>query len=89
MRTLGAALSDHQASFDRLSQANLVCKNASTFAKTAKRKDYRINLMGVGINPSLALRSRVALPLVRTADPDELLSKNPLVEGTHIDYRSF
>ncbi len=71
---------------NRLSQANLVCENATAFAKTSKRKDYRVNLVGVGIDTRLALRSRIAFPVVRTADPDEILGENPLIEGveTHV-----
>ena len=78
-------MGNDQASLNRLSQANLVCENATAFAKTSKRKDYRVNLVGVGINPGLALRSRIALPVVRTADPDEVLGENPLVEDMHIE----
>jgi hypothetical protein len=50
-----------------------------------------INLMRVGINPRLALSSRVALPFVRTPDSNEILSENPLVEGMHsgiVSYKS-
>jgi hypothetical protein len=50
-----------------------------------------INLMRVGINPRLALSSRVALPSVRTPDSNEILSENPLVEGMHsgiVSYKS-
>ena len=31
--------------------------------------------------------SRIALPVVGTTDPDEVLGENPLVEGMHIDSR--
>jgi len=84
--TLRATLGNNQASLDRLAQANLVCKNAAAFAKTSKRKDYRVNLVGVGIDARLALRSRIALPVVWTADPDEVLGKDTLIEGveTHV-----
>ena len=85
LSALGSALGNDQASLNRLSQTNLVCENATTFAKTSKRKDHRVNLVGVGINPSLALGSRIAFPFVRTADPDEVLGENPLVEGMHVD----
>jgi hypothetical protein len=74
-------LGNDKAGLNRLSQAHLVCENATAFAKTSKRKDYRVNLVGVGINPRLALRSRITLPVVRTTDPDEVLGENPLVEG--------
>jgi hypothetical protein len=40
--------------------------------------------MGIGINPRLALRSCIAFPFVRTADSDEVLGENTLVEGMHI-----
>jgi len=39
--------------------------------------------MRVGINPRLALSSRVALPFVWTPDSNEILSEHPLVEGMH------
>jgi hypothetical protein len=42
-------------------------------------------LVRVGINACLALRRGIALSLFRPANPDEVLSKNPLVEGVHID----
>jgi hypothetical protein len=41
-------LGNDQAGLNRLSQANLVCENATAFAKTSKRKDYRVNLVGLG-----------------------------------------
>jgi hypothetical protein len=83
---LRSALRNDQASLNRLSQANLVCENATAFAQTSKRKDYRVNLVGVGIDTRLALRSRIAFPVVRTADPDKILGENPLIEGveTHV-----
>ena len=81
---MGATLGNNRAGLNRLSQANLVCENATAFAKTSKRKDYRVNLVGVGINPCLALRSRIAFSVIRTTDPDEVLGKNSLVEGMHI-----
>jgi hypothetical protein len=31
----------------------------------------------------LALRRRISLALVRTANPNEILGENPLVEGVH------
>jgi len=77
-------LSNDQAGLNCLSQANLVCENTTAFAKTSKGKDYGVNLVGVGINSRLALRRRIALPVVRTADSDEVLGKNPLVEGMHV-----
>jgi hypothetical protein len=40
--------------------------------------------MRVRINASLALGGRIALAIVRTADPDEVLCENPLVEGMHV-----
>jgi hypothetical protein len=39
--------------------------------------------MRVGINPRLALSSRVAFPFVWTPDSNEILSEHPLVEGMH------
>jgi len=85
LRTLRAALSDNQAGLDRLSQAYLVGKNATAFSQTSERKDYRVNLVRVGINARLALRRGIALSLIRPTNPDEVLRENPLVEGVHID----
>jgi hypothetical protein len=73
-------LGNDQASLNRLSQANLIRKNATAFAKASKRKDYGVNLVGVWINPRLALRSRVALPIVRSTHANEIFCKKPLVE---------
>ena len=42
-----------------------------------------VNSDAGGINPRLALSSRVALPFVRTPDSNEILSENPLAEGIH------
>jgi hypothetical protein len=84
LRALRSALRNDQASLNRLSQANLVCENATAFAETSKRKDYRVNLVGVGIDTCLALRSRIAFPVVWTSDPDEILGENPLIEGVEV-----
>ena len=54
-----------------------------SFAQTAKREDYCINLVGVGIDSRLTLSRRIALPVIGTADPDEFLGEKPLVEGMH------
>jgi hypothetical protein len=42
--------------------------------------------VGVGIDARLALRSRIAFTVVRTADTDKILGENPLIEGveTHV-----
>jgi hypothetical protein len=79
-------LGNDQAGLNRLSQANLVCEDATAFAKTSKRKNYRIDLVGVGINARLPLCSCIALTVVWTADPDEVLGKDALIEGveTHV-----
>src|SRR6266536_3907040 len=82
---LRAALGNNQAGLDRLSQADFVCENAAAFAKTAKGEYYCINLVWVRINPRLALRRRIALAVVRAADPDKVLGENSLIEGVHID----
>jgi hypothetical protein len=72
--TFGAALGNHQARLNRLSQADLICEDATAFAKTSKRKDDRVYLVGIGINAGLPLRSGIPLPFVRAADTDEVLS---------------
>jgi hypothetical protein len=73
-------LGNNQAGLNRLSQANLVRKNAAAFAKASKRKDYSVYLMRVRINSRLALRSRVALPVVRSTHANEVLCKDALIE---------
>jgi hypothetical protein len=40
--------------------------------------------MWVGINAGLTLCRGIALPVIRTTDPDEVLGENSLVEGVHI-----
>jgi hypothetical protein len=79
-------LGNDQAGLNRLSQTNLVCENATTFAKTSKCKDHRVNLVGVRINARLPLRSRIALTVVWPADPDEVFGKDTLIEcvETHV-----
>jgi hypothetical protein len=67
-------LGNHQAGFNRLSQADLICENATAFAKTPKRKDDRVYLVGIGINAGLPLCSGISLPVVRAANTDEVLS---------------
>ena len=74
---------NNQSGLNRLSQADLVCEDAPAFAKASKRKNHRVNLVGVGIDTRLALRRRISLALVRTANPNEILGENPLVEGMH------
>jgi hypothetical protein len=78
-------LGNDQAGLNRLSKADFVRENATALAKTSKRKDHRVNLVGVRVYPRLALSSRIALAVVRPADPNEILSENPLVESVHID----
>jgi hypothetical protein len=58
-------LSDDQAGLDRLPQANLVGKNATTFAQTPKCENYGVNLVRIGINARLALRCGIPLSLSR------------------------
>jgi hypothetical protein len=82
--TLRPALGDYQTGLNRLSEANLVRENATAFAQTAKGENYRVNLVGIWVNARLALRRRIALPVVGAADPYELLGEKPLVEGMHI-----
>jgi hypothetical protein len=73
-------LGNNQAGLNGLSQANLVRKNATAFAKASKRKDYSVNLMRVWINSRLALGGRIPLTVVWAAHADQILRKNALVE---------
>jgi hypothetical protein len=73
-------LGNNHAGLNRLSQANLVRKNATAFAKASKRKDYSVYLMRVWINSRLALSSGIAFPVVRATDTNEILRKNALIE---------
>jgi hypothetical protein len=41
--------------------------------------------VGVGIDARLALRSSIALAVIRPADADEILSENALIERVHSD----
>jgi hypothetical protein len=76
-------LRNNQAGLNRLSQADLVCEDAPPFPKASKGKNNCINLVRVGIDTRLALRRRISRALVWTANPNEILGKNPLVEGVH------
>jgi hypothetical protein len=73
-------LGNDQASLNRLSQANLIRKNATAFAKASKCKDHSVYLMRVWINSRLALSSRIAFPVVRATDTNEILRKDALIE---------
>ena len=80
LRAFGAALGDDQAGLDRLSQADLVREDAAAFAETSEREDHRVDLVRIRIDPRLTLRRRVALAVVRPANPDEVLGEHPQVE---------
>src|SRR5213594_3985419 len=59
-RAFGATLRNDEAGLDRLSQTNFVRKNASAFAKPAKREDHGINLKRVRVEaPGAATRRSV------------------------------
>ena len=81
LRAFGAALGDDQARLDRLSQPDLVREDAAALAQASEREDHRVDLVGVGVDPRLPLRRRVALPVVRPADADEVLGEDAPVEG--------
>jgi hypothetical protein len=84
LRAFRAALRDNQSGLDRLSQANLVGQNATAFAQTPERENYRVDLVRVGINARLALGCGIALTLIRPAYTDQVFGENPLVERVHI-----
>jgi hypothetical protein len=74
------ALGDNQPSLDRLSEADLVCEDTTAFAKASKGKNYCVNLVRIWINARLSLGCGIALAIVRTADANEILGENALVE---------
>jgi hypothetical protein len=74
LRALSAALGNDQAGLNRFPQADLIREDAPAFAKTSERKDDRVNLVGVGVNAGLSLRSGIPLPFVRAPDTNEVLS---------------
>ena len=80
LRAFGPALGDHQARLDRLAQSDFVGEDAAAFAEPAQREDHRVDLVRVGIDPRLALRGRVAFPVIGTADADELFGEDAPVE---------
>ena len=80
LRPLGPALGDDQPGLDRLAEPDLVGEDAAAFAEAPQREDHRVDLMRVGVDPRLALRRRVAFPVVRTADADEVLGEDAPVE---------
>ena len=87
LRAFGPALGDHQARLDRLSQADFVSEDAAALAEASEREDHRVDLVGVGIDARLPLRRRVAFPVIRAADPDEVLGEDAPVESVEASDR--
>ena len=52
-----------------IGHSHLVRENTAAFAKMSKRKNYRIDLVGVGINARLPLRSGIALTVDLNGGP--------------------
>jgi hypothetical protein len=80
LRSFCAALGNHETGLDGLTQPDFVRKDASTLAKTPQRKDHRIYLVRIRIDPRLTLGRCVALAVVRPTDSDEILGEHPQVE---------
>ena len=78
---LGPALRDDQPGLDRLPEPDLVRENAATLLEPAEREDHGVDLVRIGIDARLALRCRIALPVIGTADPDQILGEETPVEG--------
>jgi hypothetical protein len=78
--SFSAALSNHQAGFDRFAQPDFVGEDAAAFAETTQRKDHSIDLVRVRIDPRLTLGRSVALAIIRTADPNQILGEHPKIE---------
>jgi hypothetical protein len=55
LKTFRPALGDHQPRLDRLSKPDFVSKDAAAFPKTPQRKNHRIDLVRVWVNPRLSL----------------------------------
>ena len=74
------ALRNDQAGFNGFAQADFVGKDAATLTNASQSKDHRIDLMGVRIDASLALRGSITLAITRPSQPGEILGKNSLME---------
>lgn len=81
LRPLRPALRDDEPGLDRLPEADLVGEDAAPLLEPPEREDHGIDLVRVGVDASLALRRRVALPIIGTPSPDQILREETPVEG--------
>jgi hypothetical protein len=80
LRALGTALRNYQTSLDGLAQADLIGKDTAALAETPERKNDGINLVWIRVDSRLPLGRGVALAIVRSTDPDQILGEHPQVE---------
>jgi len=78
-------LGHDESSFDCLSEADLICEDASALAETAKSKDHRVDLMRVGVHPCGALRGGVTTSLIGAPKAHEVLRLVPALRRVKTD----
>jgi hypothetical protein len=81
LRAFGPALGDDQSRLDCFAQPDFISEDAAALAETPQREDHRVDLVGIGVDARLPLRRGIAFPVVGTADADEILGEDALVEG--------
>ena len=81
---LGHQLRDDQPGLDGLAEAHLVGKDAAALGDAAQREHDRIDLVRVGIDASLALARGIAPLLVRPSQADQILGKQPTLNGSEL-----
>jgi hypothetical protein len=77
-------LGNNQPGFDRLSETDLICEDATAFVETSKGKNCCINLVRIWINARLALGCGIALSLIRSSNPHQVFG-----QGCMGDYSIF
>jgi hypothetical protein len=80
LQSFSATLRNHETGLNRLSQTYFVCQNAPALTKAAKGKNHGIDLVRIRIDARLALRSGIPVPVIRSPDPDQVLSDHAEVE---------
>jgi hypothetical protein len=88
LKALGTTLRDDQTRFDGLAETHFVGEDATAIPKSPQGENNGIDLMGVGVDPGLPLRGRVALEIVGTPDPGDILGQYASVEPVQKSRRS-
>ena len=80
LRPFGPALRDDETGLDGLAEADFVRKDATALAQTPEGENHGVDLVWVWIDSRLTLGRRIALAVVGSADPHEVLGKHPEIE---------